>query len=59
MDNVNNNINKQYKIYKNPTSNELNDINKRSSLPEDLNAKKDNLNFGKIRKFPTNITFFS
>ena len=58
MDNVNNNINKQYKIYKNPTSNELNDINKRSSLPEDLNAKKDNLNFGKIRKFPTNITFF-
>ena len=58
MDNINNNINKQYKIYKNPTSNELNDINKRSSLPEDLNAKKDNLNFGKIRKFPTNITFF-
>ena len=37
---------------------ELNQMNKRSSLPEDLNKKKDNLNFGKIRKFPTNATKF-
>ena len=58
MDNVNNTINHQYNIYQNSTSNELNEINKRSSLPEDLNKKKDNLNFGKIRKFPTNLTFF-
>ena len=48
MDNVNNNINQQYKIFHNQTSNEVNEINKRVSLPEDLNKKKDNLNFGKI-----------
>ena len=58
MDNVNNNISQQYKIFHNQTSNEVNEINKRVSLPEDLNKKKDNLNFGKIRKFPTNLTFF-
>ena len=58
MDNVNNTINQQYKIFRNQTTNELNEINKRSSLPEDLSTKKDNLNFGKIRKFPTNLTFF-
>ena len=58
MDNVNNNINQQYKIFHNQTSNEVNEINKRVSLPEDLNKKKDNLNFGKIRKYPTNLTFF-
>ena len=58
MDNVNNTINHQYNIYQNSTSNELNEINKKSTLPEDLNQKKDNLNFGKIRKYPTNLTFF-
>lgn len=58
MDDINNNLNQKYNLYPSKNSKELNQMNKRSSLPEDLNKKKDNLNFGKIRKFPTNATFF-
>ena len=53
-----NNINQNYNIFQNKNSNELNELNRRVSLPEPLNKKIDKSTFTKIRKFPTNANFF-